>query len=445
MKPFAKVLADELLKNDVIRFAIAFAAVVVISVMAYLSHLYISVRGDIQQVLQTASLEKEVSGHLSQDVFERVRVLCQSVGCQSVILIDNSTRRIELSYPREERVGGTAILTESMNRGIVWDAGVPSAQFKAVSQVQTLILTVNIIRVLRIPLITVLLLAASAAGFFLASLRSGRAVSVLLSAELASLTKAASQSSGEVPSFRSTEGLAIYRVLLEHRDRLRRLSDMEAEVRSSREIAEVAEQIAHDIRSPLSAISLLLSMADALEPSKRDLLQNAFDRINYISDALLIRSRDLKSKTQLSPVLVSGVLEFALQEKRILLGSSNIEIREVIEPNLFAACQAHELATVISNLLNNAIEAVGSRGTIELKAAGGEEGVEIRVRDDGQGIRPEWLPHLMKRGASFEKTNGNGLGLFHAKSVVEAWGGRIEIQSEWGNGTAITLFLRNHS
>jgi signal transduction histidine kinase len=67
--------------------------------------------------------------------------------------------------------------------------------------------------------------------------------------------------------------------------------------------------------------------------------------------------------------------------------------------------------------------------------------VEITIADSGRGIQPEILPQLMRRGFTFGKAYGNGLGLYHAKTTLERWQGEIHIDSQWGVGTTARLIL----
>jgi signal transduction histidine kinase len=97
----------------------------------------------------------------------------------------------------------------------------------------------------------------------------------------------------------------------------------------------------------------------------------------------------------------------------------------------------------ISNLLDNAIKFTPEGGRVEVILEGDSEQASLVVRDTGQGIPPEDLPHIFKRfyrgrGHSME---GSGLGLAIVKSVVEAHGGMVAVESTQGEGATFNIRL----
>jgi signal transduction histidine kinase len=102
-----------------------------------------------------------------------------------------------------------------------------------------------------------------------------------------------------------------------------------------------------------------------------------------------------------------------------------------------------KLEQVVSNLVSNAIR-YGGAGSIDVavRAAGGE--VRVAVRDRGRGIAPEDQARIFRRferGGNAEGSGGLGLGLFVVRHIVEAHGGRIEVESELGAGSVFTVVL----
>jgi signal transduction histidine kinase len=99
-----------------------------------------------------------------------------------------------------------------------------------------------------------------------------------------------------------------------------------------------------------------------------------------------------------------------------------------------AELRRDELKEVLVNLLENARDA--GAGEIVVRAAGGC----VSVADDGRGIDPELLPRIFEPRFS-TNTSGSGLGLAIVRRLVESWGGRVEVASELGRGTVVTLHL----
>jgi signal transduction histidine kinase len=101
---------------------------------------------------------------------------------------------------------------------------------------------------------------------------------------------------------------------------------------------------------------------------------------------------------------------------------------------------------VLGNLVSNALRHTPSGGRITLAGEKVEGGILLRVEDDGEGIPPEALPLVFNRfyRGDDSRQGGageSGLGLAIAKSIVEAHGGQIAVQSELGKGTRFTITL----
>lgn len=205
-------------------------------------------------------------------------------------------------------------------------------------------------------------------------------------------------------------------------------------------VEEISRQVAHDIRSPLSAIRILLQRA-GLKPDHAAVAQASFERMDRIANDVLARGTQGPLGTRCFP---QTVVERILREKQAefadapeLVWSVNIEACPLVHAD------EQELGRLLSNLLNNSIEALPNRaGTISLavRAASGISTVEIK--DTGLGLSPTQLAKLGQRGWT-TKPKGNGLGLHHAMQSVASWGGKLSVTSKEGVGTAVTIELRN--
>lgn len=206
-------------------------------------------------------------------------------------------------------------------------------------------------------------------------------------------------------------------------------------------------QVAHDIRSPLAALEVAAGDLPEVSEDRRAVIRSAVGRISDIANNLLDRRRAESVKpAAASPQLLSGLLEPVIGEKRLQYRSRSRILIELALADSARECLAFvepvEFKRLLSNLLNNAVEAVGEgTGTVRvgLESSGGR--ALISVRDDGKGIPPEVLVKLGRRGETHGKADGSGLGLYHARNSVEAWGGRLELSSEEGRGTTATVVL----
>ncbi|MBA3440719.1 MAG: sensor histidine kinase [Pyrinomonadaceae bacterium] len=98
---------------------------------------------------------------------------------------------------------------------------------------------------------------------------------------------------------------------------------------------------------------------------------------------------------------------------------------------------------VIRNLVENAVRHTERGGEIQIVAARRDHAVAISVVDSGRGIPPEHLPHIFDKFVKVPdaSSGGPGLGLAISKSIIEAHGGQISVQSEVGRGTTFTFIL----
>jgi signal transduction histidine kinase len=215
-------------------------------------------------------------------------------------------------------------------------------------------------------------------------------------------------------------------------------------------------QVAHDIKSPLSALNVFLVKTAELQEDKRIMARNAIQRIHDIVNNLIQKQQIIFKKGDIvanipenlepsSIQLLSSLIEPLISEMRMQYRDKltvNIELNlSEASYGLFSRIQPNEFKRLISNLINNAVEAIEKEGLVSLHIDTILEDIQITIIDNGKGISPEILPKLTKQGATFGKIGGTGLGLSHAKTVAEYWGGRLEIHSKVGVGTKIILFL----
>jgi signal transduction histidine kinase len=99
-----------------------------------------------------------------------------------------------------------------------------------------------------------------------------------------------------------------------------------------------------------------------------------------------------------------------------------------------------ELREVLINLLENSRAAIPSQGRITVEAERNEGRVELRVRDDGTGIDPDFLPRIFEPHFS-TRSMGTGLGLAIVRRLVESWGGNVSVESTPVEGTVIRIVV----
>ncbi len=221
-------------------------------------------------------------------------------------------------------------------------------------------------------------------------------------------------------------------------------------IERERGIAESNRQIAHDIRSPLSALSILVKATKGLPDETRGIIQSVTQRIEGIANKLLSRSDELqKQQTTLvsnavtRPVVIAQRLKEVVEEKIMQISvASNIELNLTIEPEAqltFSKIDAIELYRIMSNIINNSTDSMSGQGQVLVHLEANKIHNIISIQDNGSGISKTHLPFVFGKEATFNKLQGTGLGLYHAKALIESWGGQIYIESKQGVGTEVVI------
>ena len=216
--------------------------------------------------------------------------------------------------------------------------------------------------------------------------------------------------------------------------------------------------ISHDLRTPLTSIRAMLEalgdkMIDDPATEERYLktVQHEIRGLSHLIDDLFTVSQmdaggltlDCQSNSlgDLISDTIESFSELAVRQNVTLEGS----VDERVDP---VWMDTRQLGRVLDNLVSNALHYTPSGGRISISAARQVEEILVNVKDNGEGIRIEDLPHIFDRFYRGEKsrsrgTGGAGLGLAIASGVIEAHGGKIWVESHSGDGTCFSFSLPN--
>jgi signal transduction histidine kinase len=198
----------------------------------------------------------------------------------------------------------------------------------------------------------------------------------------------------------------------------------------------------HDLKNLASKLSLTLQNLPAHydDPEFRtDLLATMKRSVAKIDDMcrrLSPLSRTLQLKR--TPGDLREVVRSALSE---LNGSLHAELLCELSSTRAAVIDPEQMQKVVLNLVLNANDAVGADGTIVVTTGERDQWVYLSVADDGCGMSQDFIARSLFKPFRTTKAHGLGIGLFHAKSIVEAHRGRIEVDSEEGQGTTFRVLL----
>lgn len=238
----------------------------------------------------------------------------------------------------------------------------------------------------------------------------------------------------------------------------RDFNEMTAALQKAEELRQdLVADVAHELRTPLSVVQgNLRAILDDVYPLEKSEVARLYDETRLLSrlvddlrelaeaDAGLLRL-DLRP-TDVGQLLRSTVANFAPAAE-----SRSVRLVEDIPEDLpRIQADPDRLAQVLRNLLTNALRHTQEGGRVSVSAVapeGTSEGaVEVAVEDDGTGIAPEDLPHVFDRfwradRSRSRESGGTGLGLSIARSLVEAHGGRIWVESVPGEGARFAFRL----
>ena len=176
-------------------------------------------------------------------------------------------------------------------------------------------------------------------------------------------------------------------------------------------LISLSAQVAHDIRSPLTALNTCLNSFSQIPEKQRILMRNATNRIHDIANNLLHQYEENKCDIAATPFylqswLFAPVLESIVSEKRLQFEGHTIELEESITSEGFSAFAVFDLSRMkrlLSNLINNASEALSSKGgTIIIRLETQDEKIILRIIDNGCGIATDLLDKITL-GTSFKE------------------------------------------
>ena len=228
-----------------------------------------------------------------------------------------------------------------------------------------------------------------------------------------------------------------------------RTVDVEEQLRRNEQLSALgllAAEVAHEIRNPLTVMKMLYHSLDLDfpkdDPRREDVrvLGEKMDQLDSIVDNIVKFARN--AEPQLGPVNVPELIDDLVLLTRHKLQHQSIElVRDDAADLPPVKADATQLSQAFLNLILNAAEAMQSGGTLRIATQQAELTLQVTFTDTGPGMTKAQRERAFTGMLSTTKGKGGGLGLAIVAKVTEAHGGRLEVESELGQGTQITLFL----
>ncbi|KLU60321.1 sensor protein ZraS [Peptococcaceae bacterium CEB3] len=235
----------------------------------------------------------------------------------------------------------------------------------------------------------------------------------------------------------------------------RRLESVVCQADRIASVGVLAAGVAHEVNNPLATISLSVEdLLDRLSSESADAL--------YEKGELTFYLQAIREQASRCAEITGGLLEFARQqegtpapvnlaglvEKALLFLSYRLKKQGVtpeirVEPGLpEVLLDGPSMQQVLFNLCDNALDAMPAGGVLGIEAGVAGDTLTVRVKDTGMGIRPEDLPRVLEPFfTTKEPGKGTGLGLSVCYGIISRLGGEMRVESQWGIGTLVEVFL----
>ncbi|HEY5059226.1 MAG TPA: HAMP domain-containing sensor histidine kinase [Gaiellaceae bacterium] len=262
---------------------------------------------------------------------------------------------------------------------------------------------------------------------------------------------------------------ALERIRLRERNARAAAEDMQAQltvqneklIEADRLKDEFVALISHDLRTPLTSIIgyVELALDDDTDPPLDDerrgyleVVSRGSERLLRLIDDLLFVARLQAGRLVLTPTTLDlgEIARQALDEARPRAERKRLELAFAGDDHVPILADRGRVFQLLDNLISNALKFTPEGGRVEVRAVRAADGAVLEVSDTGIGLPPAELERIFDRFFRSERAvdsqiPGTGLGLFIAKAIAEAHGGRISASSRDGSGTTFRIELPAHA
>lgn len=221
--------------------------------------------------------------------------------------------------------------------------------------------------------------------------------------------------------------------------------------------SQFVSMVSHELKAPIAAVygflklfnddSIKISDEQRKEYESRSMVR-LDGLLKMVNDLLDISRMELKTvKKEIKEINIPDIIKSVLELFQIDIRNKNIEVIFNTAENIHSInADADEISRLFTNLISNAIKYNNDLGLINIKIKNSGSFVLTEIKDSGIGLKQEEMAKLFSEffRAKNEKTKeigGTGLGLSIVKRIVESYSGKIEVDSEYGEGTTFKVYL----
>ncbi|MDX9745049.1 MAG: ATP-binding protein [Syntrophales bacterium] len=345
--------------------------------------------------------------------------------------LKNGERRVLVTQTMPVKPFSIRVIYEAIHLGHVLQIGVPMEQENRIIRAFNVIIA---------PLMIIFLLLSAAVGWFMAN----RALSGVGEVTKTASAIAKGDFDRRVQIKSKSEEIELlassFNRMLDH------VSDL------MRELKEVTDNIAHDLKTPITRMRVAAETAIAQAGSDEDKRELAAgiveecDNLLQMIDTMLMISKEEsgllgKGKTQVD---ISRIVREAFELFSPIAEEKKLEFENYTPDDVTVTGDLQGLQRMIINLLDNAVKYTPPEGKVTVSLGREQDRLCLSLRDSGIGIAGEDLPYIFKRLYRCDESRslqGFGLGLSLALAVARAHGGDIDVASEPGKGSTFTVIL----
>ena len=244
--------------------------------------------------------------------------------------------------------------------------------------------------------------------------------------------------------------LCIVKDLTEERrneERLRQMSARLAHHDKIEALGRMAAQLAHEIKNPLAGLRLYSlhlksKIAGQIPPAEETLVDAIIDGINQLSttaEQVLSFARPIRLTPQPADLNRIITASLALVEPQLSAKSIRVSLN-LNQSGAQGTVDEAAMRSTLINLMLNSIQAMTEGGELRVSTTIADEGIRVAIADTGCGMTEEQTKHMFEPFYT-TKSQGMGLGLFFASTVIEQHSGSVDVSSTAGKGTVVTITL----
>ncbi|MDZ7847560.1 MAG: HAMP domain-containing sensor histidine kinase [Owenweeksia sp.] len=220
--------------------------------------------------------------------------------------------------------------------------------------------------------------------------------------------------------------------------------------KANQELDKFVYSVSHDLRSPIANVMGLTTIIDACEKLEEvqeysAMIERTMHRMDDFIHNILDYSRNNRLEVNSEELDLHELVEELILDHYHIEGMKSIDFKNLVAKGFIMNSDGQRIRIILGNLLSNAIKYHDPKKeapTIEIEAERKDQTVELKVRDNGQGIDQAHLPKLFEMFYTANiRAEGSGIGLYILQDAVHLLGGKVEVNSELGQGTEFIILL----